>query len=560
MNRKTTLLILILMTTLLASAQQRLLKKEFLVTNQYLLFPIDNGASKSRMNLSVGNLNTYFDIRLASDSGKVDFWVYLDVGRFIKEKLIISTSLDNHLEKGFDLLLFDDKIKALVPIYSEKLRPQLHFSCKRGWNSDPNGLVYYDGEYHMFYQHDPFGWKKSLASWGHAVSKDLIHWEELPVVLFPDSMGMIKSGSAVVDFNNTASFQNGKEKVIVAAYTAGPEYGKVSLIDSIEASRQCLAYSNDRGRTFTKYKGNPVLPLSKRKLWFNSRDPKIFRYEPDSNWVMVLFEGLGHSIYTSGNLKDWKYESHVKEFWECPELFELPVDGNPENRKWVMYSASGNYKIGNFDGKQFIPETDKIRYSIYRDMYAGQTFNDEPNGRRIQVLWGKTIAEGMPFNQMITFPTELSLKTHREGVRMHVNPIKEISTLYKKSYKYGSFVFDKELLINDFQSKLLHIELDMKTLSTIIFSVTVNGYKFTYDGNFSKLNDAFIPLIDAEKLKLEFIIDVNSIEVYINDGLYVMMIPYDSSDKQPEVLFSPTIGKTTIVENLEVHELESIWK
>ena len=560
MKKKIICIAFFVITIISAHGQEKLLHKEIKVTNKYLLFPIDNEVSKSRINLSVGNLNTYFDIRLASELAKVDFWVFMDVGRFMKEKIIISTSFDSGLEKGFDLLLFDDEIKTSVPIYSEKLRPQLHFSCKRGWNSDPNGLVYYDGEYHMFYQHDPFGWEKSLACWGHAVSKDLVHWEELPVVLFPDSMGMIKSGSAVVDVNNTAGFPNGKEKVIVAAYTAGPAYGQVSMIDSIEASRQCIAFSSDRGRTFTKYEENPVLPLGKRNFGLNARDPKIFWYEPDSNWVMILFEGLGHSIYTSGNLKDWNYESHAKEFWECPELFELPVDGNPENRKWVMYSASGNYKIGNFDGKQFIPETDKIRYSIYRDQTAGQTFNNEPNGRRIQVLWGKTIAEGMPFNQMITFPTELSLKTHREGVRMHVNPIKEISTLYKKSYKYGSFIFDKELLINDFQSKLLHIKLDIKTLSAIIFSVTVNGYKFTYDGNFSKLNDAFIPLIDAEKLKLEFIVDVNSIEVYINDGLYVMMIPYDSSDKQPEILFSPTIGWTTIVENLEIHELKSIWK
>ncbi len=540
-------------------AQKNLLQKELLVNNKYLLLPVDRDVSKSRISFLAEDFDTYFDIRLASHMDSVDYWVFMHVEQFMNEKILLSADFSNRLNKGFELIFFDDEIKTEQPLYSEELRQQLHYSPKRGWMSDPNGLVYYDGEYHLFYQHDPYNWKKSLAYWGHAVSTDLIHWEELPVVLFPDSMGMIKSGSAIVDHNNTAGFQQGEEKVIIAAYTAGPEYGRVSMIDSIEASRQCIAYSYDRGRTFTKYEGNPILPITKRTYVLNARDPKIFWYEPTKNWVMVLFEGLGHSVYTSKNLKQWKYESHVNDFWECPELFELPVDGDPENTKWVMCGASGTYRIGSFDGKQFIPETNKIQYSIYRDMSAGQTFNNEPDGRRIQILWGKTISEGMPFNQMMTFPTELTLKTTCDGIRLHVNPIAEIASLYKKSYKYGAFVFDKDELIDDINSKLLHIKLELKTLSGIIFSVTVNGYKFTYDGNFSKLNDTFIPLIDGEKLKLEFIVDRNSMEVFINDGLYEMMIPYNSTGEKSEILFNHTVGKSTIVESLEIHELNSIW-
>jgi fructan beta-fructosidase len=555
-------ILILLMIFIIASlnGQDKVFKEEILVTQKYLLFPVDRDVPVLRINFTSDKFFTFFDIRLATDPDSIDFWVFMDVERFMNRKIVLSSESGIRLREGLELIFLDDKIKTEVPLYSEKLRQQLHFSPKRGWISDANGLVYYDGEYHLYYQHNPYSWERKIAHWGHAVSADLIHWEELPVALFPDSMGMMKSGSAVVDHYNTAGFQESNEKVMVAVYTAAPEYGRVSLADSIEASRQCIAFSNDRGRTFTKYEGNPVLPLMKREFGTNSRDPKVFWYEPDSNWVMVLFECLGNSIYTSKDLRRWDYESHVKGFWECSELFELPVDGNPGNTRWVMYGASGTYMIGSFDGKQFIPETNKLRYSVYKELYAGQTFNNVTDERRIQMAWGRIISDNMPFNQMITFPAELRLKTTQDGIRLHVNPIKEISKLYKKSYKYGTFIFDKETPIDDIKGKLLHIKLEMKTLSAIIFSVTLNGYRFTYDGNFSKLNDTFIPLMDSEKLKLEFIVDRNSIEVFVNDGLYEMLIPHDSTEKETEIVFKPVVGKATIVEKLEVHELYSIWQ
>src|SRR5690606_13651467 len=194
-----------------------------------------------------------------------------------------------------------------------------------------NGLVYHNGEYHLFYQHNPYEKEWENMHWGHAVSPDLVHWRELPVALFPDELGTMFSGSAVIDHANTAGYNQGDTAAMIVAYTAaGPE-----------KQVQCIAYSLDNGRTFTKYNGNPVIDSKKKWNSPDTRDPKVFWYKPGNHWVMVLNERDGHSIYTSADLKKWNYESHVTGFWEWPELFELPVDVDINNTNWGTDGASG---------------------------------------------------------------------------------------------------------------------------------------------------------------------------------------------------------------------------
>jgi sucrose-6-phosphate hydrolase SacC (GH32 family) len=301
-----------------------------------------------------------------------------------------------------------------------------------------------------------------------------------------------------------------------------------------------------------------VLPAIQRFGTRNERDPKVFWYEPNNNWVMVLFEGLGNSIYTSNNLKEWHYESHIEGFWECPELFELSIDGQKNNTKWVMYGASGTYMIGRFDGRQFVPETDKLRYLV-AGMYAAQTYNNTPDGRRIQIGWGRITSKGMPFNQMMNFPLELKLKTTKQGPRLHAKPIEEITKLYKKSYNFKNLTFGQNDVNNSMPTikhPFLHIRAVFKIVNAHDFSIQINGYNFTYNVNTNKLNDTFIPLIDL-KLNLEFIIDVNSIEVFVNEGHYVMCLAHNSNNYKPGVAF---YGRNkTVIESLEIHELNSIW-
>lgn len=543
----TTILILVVATT--GYTQPKQLSKEFKATHQYLLFPVNEKAPKQDLIFKAADFETYFDIRLATHRDSVDFWVFMDIERFKGGKVSLLGKKSAELKNAFKLIFTDDEIKTEVPIYSEKKRQQLHFSSKRGWNNDPNGLVYYDGEYHLYYQHNPYGWPWGNMHWGHAISKDLVHWEQLPEAMYPDSLGTMFSGSAVVDVNNTSGFQTGDEKVIVVAYTADSK----TLGES-----QCIAFSNDRGRTFTKYENNPVLPSIKRFGTGSERDPKIFWYAPNNNWVMVLFEGLGLSIYTSDDLKEWKYESHLKGYWECPELFELAIDGDESNKKWVIYGASGTYQIGDFDGREFIPKTEKLKY-LDGQVYAAQTYNNTPEGRRIQIGWGRISSEGMPFNQMMAFPTEMTLKSTKSGPRLHVNPIKEISKLYRSSEVYENLIFGDEKIddkIKKVDTPLLHIKVVFEPINQGSIKMKVNGYDLDYSVNYNKLNDIFIPLED-HKLYLELIVDRNSIEVFTNNGQHVNCIQYDSSNKDPEVRF--TGRNKTRIERLEIHELKSIW-
>ena len=236
--------------------------------------------------------------------------------------------------------------------FTERYRPQFHYTMTKGWINDPIGLVYYKGEYHLFNDHNPFstGFPGGKASgeqshWSHAISRDLVHWKHLPLAVIPDKLGACWSGSGVIDWKNSAGFQSGDDKTIVLAYTsAGNVFG------------QSLAYSNDRGRTWKKYKGNPVI----KQIAGNNRDPKVFWLAPTKKWVQVLYVKRGQAhFFTSDDLKKWSEPVIVKlaGFHECPDLFEMAVDDDKKNMKWVLYDARFYYWIGSFDGKAFKPES-----------------------------------------------------------------------------------------------------------------------------------------------------------------------------------------------------------
>ncbi|HWQ91869.1 MAG TPA: glycoside hydrolase family 32 protein, partial [Clostridia bacterium] len=296
----------------------------------------------------------------------------------------------------------------------EPLRPQFHFTSRRGWLNDPNGLVFYKGEYHLFYQHNPYGWGWGNMHWGHAVSPDLVHWKELPIALYPDEHGTMFSGSAVVDWNNTAGFQSGSEKPLVAMFTAA---GKPFT--------QGLAFSNDRGRTWTKYENNPVLP----HIVAENRDPKVIWHAPEQKWVMALYlDESDYALFASKDLKRWEKLSDVRipGDSECPEFFEMPVEGREGETRWVFYGASGRHLVGKFDGTTFKPEGGPQELQRGNCWYASQTYSDIParDGRRILIPWGRMTArevpfhQGMPFNQMMGLPVELTLRNTDDGLRL----------------------------------------------------------------------------------------------------------------------------------------------
>ncbi|MES4903470.1 MULTISPECIES: GH32 C-terminal domain-containing protein [unclassified Streptomyces] len=272
-------------------------------------------------------------------------------------------------------------VAADTPPHSETYRPQFHFTPEKNWMNDPNGLVYYQGEYHLFYQYNPNGNSWGDMSWGHAVSQDLVHWKQLPLALSHDDKEMVFSGSAVVDWNNTTGFGTEKNPPMVAVYTSAYKDGGKQA--------QSLAYSTDRGRTWTKYQGNPVLDIGSN----NFRDPKVQWYAPTKSWLMTVSLSEEHKVrfYSSKNLKDWK---QLSEFgpagatggvWECPDLFPLAVDGDENNIKWVLVvninpggiagGSAAQYFIGDFDGERFTAE-DKGTYTPP----AGQVVQDFEGG------------------------------------------------------------------------------------------------------------------------------------------------------------------------------------
>jgi sucrose-6-phosphate hydrolase SacC (GH32 family) len=520
------------------------------ITKKYLNLPVSHQVARAVMTFEAdGKRERTFDIRLAP--GLADYWVFCDVSAFKDKTLKISYDGEG---EGLRQMYQADEIAGHEWLYREANRPQLHFTPRRGWHNDPNGLIYYEGEYHLFFQHNPYERDWGNMHWGHAVSKDLIHWEELPLALFPDEHGTMFSGSAVIDYGNTAGFNSGKTPAMIAVYTA----------DNPGKQIQCIAYSLDRGRTWTKYKGNPVIDSGEKWNSRDTRDPKVFRYEPNSEWVLALNERDGHSIYTSPNLKDWTYESHTAGFWECPELFELPVDGDNDNRKWVMYGASGTYMIGSFDGRKFTPEAGKYYYTT-GSLYAAQTFTNIPeaDGRRIQIGWGRITHPGMPFKSLMLLPTELTLRTTKDGVRLFSYPVKEVEQLQTPAFQ-KSAVRAKEandLLHPYSNADCLRVQFTIRLSHATDAGFNLYGQQLMkYDMNFNTVNGVFYSPDDMTGMEIsaDVIIDKTSVEVFIDGGAYSYSMERQADGNNREGFHF--WGHNIEIKDLKVYSMNAVWK
>ncbi|MCY7756450.1 GH32 C-terminal domain-containing protein [Bacillus inaquosorum] len=484
--------------------------------------------------------------------------------------------------------------------YDEDYRPQYHFTPEANWMNDPNGMVYYAGEYHLFYQYHPYGMQWGPMHWGHAVSKDLVTWKHLPVALYPDEKGTIFSGSAVVDRNNTSGFQTGEEKPLVAIYTQDREGHQV----------QSIAYSNDKGRTWTKYAGNPVIPNPGKK---DFRDPKVFWYEKENKWVMLLAAGDRILIYTSKNLKEWTYASEFGQgqgshggVWECPDLFELPVDGNPNQKKWVMQVSIGNgavsggsgmqYFVGDFDGTHFKNEnpSDKVLWTDYgKDFYAAVSWSDIPSsdGRRLWLGWMSNWQYAndvptSPWRSAASIPRELKLKTLTGGVRIVQTPVKELQTIRGTSKKWKNQTISpasQNVLAGlSGDAYELHAEFQVSPGSApeFGFKVRTGENQFTkvgYDRKNTKLfvdrsesgNVTFNPTFNTGiqtaplkpvngTIKMRIFVDRSSVEVFGNDGQQVItdIILPDRSSKGLELY---AVNGGVKLKSLTIYPLKKVW-
>lgn len=540
-----------------------------IVQKQYINLPVKNGAPMRRMRFCVdGEPVRGFDIELAG--GEPDFWVFSDVSAFQGERLTIEVDDLDPSSQALESITQSDAVRGAENLYREKYRPQFHFSSRRGWNNDPNGLVYYKGEYHLFYQHNPYGWAWGNMHWGHAISRDLVHWQELPSALYPDELGTMFSGSGVVDWRNTTGFQTGEDKVLVCIYTSAGE-----------PFTQSIAYSNDCGRTWTKYEENPVL----EHIVGANRDPKVIWHDPTKKWVMALYlDGADnkhpneYALFSSPDLKEWTRLCDVKlpGATECPDFFELPVDGDPANTRWVFWGANGHYLVGAFDGDSFAPETDPLRAycggSEKRgSAYAAQTWSDIPaeGGRRIQIAWLQGDIPDMPFNQQMSFPIELTLgTTEGEGFRLHFSPVEEIEKLYKAKEALCDVDLSKDpthLPVGD--CDLLDIQADIDVNEATGLEFNVRGIPIVYNVKRQELSccDRTAPLRTSEgKLQLRLLLDRASIEIFAAGGLVYMPLAVIPKDDNRSCFLSSRGGSGSESEGkvvaLDIFKLHSIWR
>ncbi len=324
---------------------------------------------------------------------------------------------------------------------------------------------------------------------------------------------------------------------------------------------QGIACSTDRGRTWTKYGGNPV----QGHINGGNRDPKAFWYEPLEKWAIVLYlDDNRMGFFTSADLKSWEMHSELKCFHECPELFELPVDGNGENRKWVLYGASGDYLLGSFNGTSFTPDGDAIRFHHGNCFYASQTFNNVPeeDGRRIQIAWGRTGHPDMPFNQMMNFPVELTLHTTGEGVRMFAEPVREIELLHAKAHSWTDLALDgTRQALDGLSGGLFDIRARISAGDADTCGFRLGGCAVVYDRRKGELrcgkNTAPLTPLDGE-IALQLLVDRLSVEIFANGGRVYMPMSHTFEDLEVPVEVFAEGGACTFTE-LSVFELKSAW-
>ena len=487
---------------------------------------------------------------------------------------------------------------TVIARYSEPYRPAFHFSPDHNWMNDPNGLLFYEGEYHLFYQYNPFGNKWGHMSWGHAVSNDLLHWEHLPVAIaeYIDKASgdstMIFSGSAVADVNNTSGFFTKDSVGIVAIYTSHIHKNNQQL-----TQHQSIAYSADRGRTFTRYQNNPVLDKKLKDF----RDPKVFWYAPEKKWVMsvVIPDKFKAQFYTSKNLKEWTLLSEfgplgdTAKIWECPDLVEVPLLDDSSKKKWVLFISNSHsqgptyvgmqYFVGNFDGKKFAPEN-PAQYPLYleygKDFYAAVTFNNIPqkDGRTILLGWANNWAYGQDiptssWRSAMTLPREVYLKNTPQGYRIIQKPVKETVALREDSVHYTppgkvfpGQAFEAEYVYTSgtaakFGIKIVTGENEQtiigydKKKEEVFLDRTKSG-NVAFHQTFPSVERAPVKLQNG-KLKLHVFVDNSIIEVFINDGESVITDQIFPSSTEYSLEQFKEGGEA--VTNLRVWKLKSVW-
>lgn len=502
-----------------------------------LLLPVQESAEMSNIKVIAGNKQMKsLNVRLAMN--KVDYYVPLYLDEFNEEKTL---ALDIHVngnyrnDGGISTFTCWKNIKnaeSFDTTNREQYRPLYHHTPAYGWMNDPNGMFFKDGVWHLYFQHNPYGSQWENMTWGHSISTDLIHWTFQGDPVQPDAWGSIFSGSSVVDKNNTAGFG---ENAIVALYTSAGEN-----------QTQSMAYSTDNGKTFTKYDGNPIITSNVPDF----RDPHMFWNEDIKKWNMILAAGQQMNIYSSDNLKDWKFESSFgAEYgshggvWECPDLMKMKVRGT-DKEKWMLVcninpggpsgGSATQYFVGDFDGHKFTCESkpEVTKWMDYgKDHYATVTFDNAPNGRHVALAWMSNwqYANQVPtlqYRSANSIPRDLGLFEYKGNTYCSVTPSEEITAARSKKPSKSlseacemvvNLKGDATITLSNSKGEKVVMTYKAKD-ETFSMDRTLSG-KTDFSSDFAAITTA---PVYGKMNKLRIFIDKSSIEVFDNDGKMAM--------------------------------------
>lgn len=555
---------------------------------KFLLLPVQENAPEGKVNIIVNNefqLEQNINIRLARE--KVDYYVPLDLSAYQGK----SVSVDVMGMPASSLCWKEIKLSDTFDSSNrETYRPVYHHTPVYGWMNDPNGMFYKDGVYHLYFQYNPYGSMWANMTWGHSTSTDLTHWTYEGTAIVPDAWGAIFSGSCVVDKDNTAGLGKG---AVVAFYTSAKStpWGDVQS--------QSMAYSLDNGKTFIKYEHNPILTSTERDF----RDPKVFWYAPGKHWVMMLAVGQEMQIYSSGNLKDWKKESSFGAMqgahggvWECPDLVEVAVEGSKE-KKWVLIcnlnpggpfgGSAAQYFVGSFDGKKFVNEspTQTKWLDWGKDNYATVTWSNAPAGRCIALGWMSNwqYANNVPTTQYRSANTlARDLTLYRVGGELYLKskPSPEIKKARAEEKKIPTFEVKgnyevASLLADNKGAYEIEMTIENKGTSKIDFSLMnekgekvamyydVVRKQFVMDRSASGIVGfsrdfpavTVAPVRNTDQIHLRLFIDRSSVEVFGEDGEYVMTNLVFPAEPYNRMVFSSDKG-SYIVKSMNVYRLQ----
>ena len=402
--------------------------------------------------------------------------------------------------------------------YDQELRPQFHFTSRKNWLNDPNGMVYYDGEWHMYFQHNAQVNNTGMKSWGNAKSTDLIHWKQYKHAIIPypnvqngENLHSIWSGSAVVDVHNALGKQQGEVKTLFALYTATHRNK-----DKKTKFFQGATYSTDKGRNWIKINGGKAIIPHQEGYSGGQRDPRIFYYAPGKFYITIMMVGgkeRAVRLWKSTDLLNWEIIGDIpNKAAECIDMYTLPLDGDKNKMKWIIADANTRYEVGTFDGKKWVGLGDKdkndkrLQFDYGDAYYAAQAFNQGPEGRVVHVGWLRSkqqgfrpfLEAGMPFTQQMSIPAEITLKSTPDGIRMFRNPVKEIEKLYVKTSKFENLSSSKaNEKLSALKPELIDMTIEFEPTANM--SLNIRGLKINYDYGKKEFNFTNSKRVEGEK-------------------------------------------------------------